>query len=272
VLLEWRELLHHPLATLMKPGYMLHGGILGGAVAITVFGVRSQAPLLALTDAFALALPMGEAIARLGCHVYGCCYGKPTGSRFGITYTSPHAKVIRIAPHLRGVKIYPAQLFGFVSHMALFAVLVALIPLATRHGLLAGVYFLIHPMLRLVLERFRHDDRGLVTASITHTSLYSVIQFAGGIFLLGLVGDMGAVVSSMPAGGAVSWLSPAVAVLLGFHFVIAAAAFGVHIDSVGSWVPRRAGSPRLVHGQLKLAKAVSAPSLSGDHFASTRSK
>jgi hypothetical protein len=256
----------------MKPGYMLHGGILGGAVAITVFGVRSQAPLLALTDAFALALPIGEAIARLGCHVYGCCYGKPTGSRFGITYTSPHAKVIRIAPHLHGVNIYPAQLLGFVSHMVLFVVLVGLIPFATHHGLLAGVYFLIHPLLRLVLERFRHDDRGLVSESITHTNLYSVIQFAGGIFLLGLVGDMSAVVSSMPAGGAVSWLSPAVAVLLGFHFVIAAAAFGVHIDSVGSWVPRRAGSHGLVHGQLKLAKAVSAPSLSGDHFASTRSK
>ena len=30
VMLEWRELFRRPLATLVKPGYMLHGGIAGG--------------------------------------------------------------------------------------------------------------------------------------------------------------------------------------------------------------------------------------------------
>jgi hypothetical protein len=178
--------------------------------------------------------------------------------------------VIRTAPHLHGIKIYPAQLFGFVAHLLLFAVLVALIPFVSQHGLLAGVYFLTHPILRLVLERFRHDDRGLVTETITHTNLYSVVQFAGGIFLLGLVGDMGAVVPEVSIGGSGSWLSPAVGALLSIHFVIAALAFGVHINSVGSWVPRRAESLRLVHSPLKLAKAVSAPSFYSERFYSDK--
>jgi phosphatidylglycerol:prolipoprotein diacylglycerol transferase len=272
VFLEWRELFRHPLATLIKPGYMLHGGVFGGAVAIAVFGLHSQIPVLALTDAFALALPLGEAIARLGCHVYGCCYGKPTGSQFGIAYTSKHAKVIRTAPHLHGVKIYPAQLFGFAAHMVLFALLVGLLPFVSHHGMLTGVYFLTHPILRLILERFRHDDRGFLTKTITHTNLYSVVQFTGGVFLLGWAGEIGTMVQSVSTVGTGSWLTFTGAALLMLHFAIAALAFGVHIDSVGSWVPRRARSLRLVHGSLKPANAVSVQPVSSDYFASVRSK
>jgi phosphatidylglycerol:prolipoprotein diacylglycerol transferase len=267
VLLEWRELFHHPLATLIKPGYMLHGGLFGGAVAIAGFGLRSQIPVLALTDAFALALPLGEAIARLGCHVYGCCYGKPTGSKFGIAYTSAHAKVVRTAPHLHGVKIYPAQLFGFAGHMVLFALLVGLLPNISHHGMLTGVYLVTHPILRLILERFRHDDRGVLTRSITHTNLYSAVQLVGGILLLGWAGEIGTVVQTVSAVSAGSWLTLSAVVLLILHFAIAALAFGIHIDSVGSWVPRRAGALRLVHSPFPLVRPVAS-----EHFATIRSK
>jgi hypothetical protein len=98
------------------------------------------------------------------------------------------------------------------------------------------------------------------------------MQFAGGMLLLGLVGDMGSVVPSVTTAGWGSWLGLVAGVLLAFHFIIAALAFGIHIDSVGSWVPRRARSLRLVHGSLKLAKAASASPVSNDHFVSVRSK
>jgi len=35
IMLEWRELFRRPMATLLKPGYMLHGG-LAGAIAMPI--------------------------------------------------------------------------------------------------------------------------------------------------------------------------------------------------------------------------------------------
>src|SRR5687768_636264 len=67
ILLEWRELFRRPLATIVKPGYMLHGGILGGLVGLYAVSVIAGVPLLKILDAPALAMPLGEAIARLGC-------------------------------------------------------------------------------------------------------------------------------------------------------------------------------------------------------------
>src|SRR5690606_12240509 len=100
VLLEWRELFSRPLATPIKPGYMRHGGIARGTIALVAISHYTGIPLLVLMDAPALSLPLGEAIARLGCFVYGCCWGRRTTSRFGVRYTSEHAKVVRCAPHL----------------------------------------------------------------------------------------------------------------------------------------------------------------------------
>ena len=54
ILLEWRELFRHPLQTIVKPGYMLHGGVLGGAVAILLYAGLTGNSTLLLLDAAAL--------------------------------------------------------------------------------------------------------------------------------------------------------------------------------------------------------------------------
>ncbi|RYG27051.1 hypothetical protein EON82_00925 [bacterium] len=66
-----------PLTSIGNPGgRALVGGLLFGwlGVEITnrVMGIRRSTG-----DLFALALPAGEAVGRLGCHSNGCCYGIP---------------------------------------------------------------------------------------------------------------------------------------------------------------------------------------------------
>jgi prolipoprotein diacylglyceryltransferase len=237
VLLEWRELLRSPLKTLLKPGYMLHGGVAGGAAAIIGYGYWGGAPILPLMDAWALALPVGEAIARVGCYVYGCCWGKQTTSAVGICYTSPEAKVLRFHPHLSGKRIYPVQLIGTGAHLLLFLLLVALIPVLPHHGMLTGAYLIAHPLLRVVLERFREDDRGRLFGPFTHTNLYSAIQMAIGIALTAVTGALGSPVAfTLTAPLAVFTEQPAIIGYLIALFALTAIAFGVHVDRVGSWV------------------------------------
>jgi len=237
ILLEWRQLFAKPFETIVKPGYMLHGGVLGGVVGMALYGLVMGVPMLHLMDAWAFAMPLGEGVARIGCHVYGCCWGAPTNSRFGIRYTSPHAKVVRMAPHLAGRRIYPAQLFGTVTHLGQFCLILALVPLFAHAGMVTAAYLVTHAVARITLERFRQDDRGKLIGPLTHTNLYSALQIMAGGALLALSG-------SLPPMTPATYASPIGVVIaqpgaLGFVlviFLVAVAAFGVHIDRVGTWV------------------------------------
>ncbi len=242
IMLEWRELFRHPLQTIIKPGYMLHGGIAGGLIGLIVIWQISGVPLLRLLDGPALALPLGEAIARLGCYVYGCCWGRPTNSRFGVRYTNPESKVVRCAPHLTNVKIHPAQLYALVSYLAVFALFYAILPVLPFDGALAGLYFILHSVIRLSLEVFRQDDRGKLWGKLTHTNVYSFAMIALGVafWVVGAASsnaldiDVGVRLVHVIGNGSIfPWIA-----LFGTVFGFA---YGVHYGKVGSWLKNPSG-------------------------------
>jgi prolipoprotein diacylglyceryl transferase len=237
VMLDWRDLFKRPMQTLVKPGYMLHGGIFGAIVALVSYAMVTGTPTLAVCDAGAFAMPIGEAIARLGCYVYGCCWGRPTQSAFGVRYTSRDAKVIRCKPHLHGVKLHPTQLYGFAVYLSMFALFYALLPYKSFDGLITGLYLVIHPITRLVMEYFREDDRGKFIGRFTHTHFYSFVMFAMGVATLtygavwggNMPADLGVrLVHVLTDPALLSWIAP-----IG---VVAFLAFGVHYKKVGSWL------------------------------------
>jgi len=242
IMLEWRELFRRPLATLIKPGYMLHGGIAGAVVSIYAVSEIYGWPLLLLLDGAALSQPMGEAIARLGCYVYGCCWGRPTSSRFGVRYTSKDSKVIRCAPHLHNVKIHPAQLYALVAYLILFFVFVALLPVLPFYGALAGAYCIAHSLIRISLEFFRQDDRGKLWGKLTHTNLYSILMIAGGIAMI-VYGSQYSdrtpldvshrFIDILGNGSLMGWIAA--------FGLIFGCAYGVHYRKVGSWIQHPSG-------------------------------
>lgn len=234
VLPEWRQVFQKPLQTLVKPGFMLHGGVFGGAAALFAYSLATENNYLLLLDAAAFAMPLGEAACRLGCYAYGCCWGRPTTRAIGVCYTSPHAKVVRCVPNLRGVKIHPAQIYAMVAHLTQFVVFYMLLPYKLFDGMFTAVYLISHAMIRFYLERFRGDDRGRV-GRLTVTNIYSLmyIPIGGLAWLVGSAGTN----TALDLG--VRWIHVASdpiilpVVLLG---VAAMFAFGLHYKQVGSWL------------------------------------
>lgn len=243
VMLEWRSLFSEPARTLLKPGYMLHGGVAGGAAALVGWHLVSGVPLLHVLDAWALALAVGESICRLGCFVYGCCWGRPTDSALGVRYSSPHAKVVRCQPHLRGVSIHPTQLYASAAHLLQFMVFLALLPRIEAPGTLVTLYLLSHPLIRFALERFRQDDRGRLVGPFTHTQFYGLVQFAvgAGLLLWSRAGRLPEVAWSGHLDRVL--LDPTSVALASVVFVGAALAFGLHYRSVGAWLGPRSVNP-----------------------------
>ncbi len=241
IMLEWRELFRRPIATLIKPGYMLHGGVAGGVAGLYAVYLVSGVPFLRLLDGAAFAMPLAEAIARLGCYVYGCCWGRPTrsalGHRFGVRYTSKDSKVVRCAPHLADVKIHPAQLYALVAYLAMFAVFYALLPYLPFDGALAGVYVIAHSIVRYTLEYFRQDDRGRLWGRFTHTNLYSAVMILAGIACL-VSGSNAGVASHVDLGNRFIHVMTDGSLLpwIGLFGLVFGFAYGVHYKNVGSWI------------------------------------
>jgi len=103
------------------------GGVLGGTFAVVVVRriMRFNMPL---ADSFALALPVGLAIGRIGCFVGGCCFGSTTSLPWAITYpahTHPHmtqaAAGLIDAAAPATMAVHPTQLYeiGFLVALAL---------------------------------------------------------------------------------------------------------------------------------------------------------
>lgn len=98
-------------------GMVFYGGLIG-AVAGAYYAARKFGSNW--TDVCALLMPALCIIAgfgRIGCHMVGCCYGRPTNLPIGIIYTKS-----MYAPN--GVKLLPVQLmeagFDFILSFALY--------------------------------------------------------------------------------------------------------------------------------------------------------
>jgi phosphatidylglycerol:prolipoprotein diacylglycerol transferase len=87
-----------------EPGKTVLGGIAGGWIAV-VLAKRQLGVRRPLGDAFAFAIAGGEAVGRLGCFLYGCCYGK-------IAVNVPWAV------HDHGALRHPTQLYSALAALA----------------------------------------------------------------------------------------------------------------------------------------------------------
>jgi phosphatidylglycerol---prolipoprotein diacylglyceryl transferase len=132
----------HP-ATFLDPrlgGRALIGGILFGWAAVEVakrrLGIRRSTG-----DLFALALPAGEAVGRIGCFFNGCCYGVATSLPWAV--------------HQHGAWRHPTQLYASVIAVGLFAALLAARDRLPREGDLFRLYLALYGASRFLLEFLR---------------------------------------------------------------------------------------------------------------------
>lgn len=132
------------LVDVRQGGRALIGGIAGGWAAVAVakrwLGVRSSTG-----DLFAVALPAGEAIGRLGCFLNGCCYGAPVAPE----------RLAGFAVFQHGAWRHPAQLYSAMAAATLFGFLWSLRGYLPRPGDLFRLYLTLFGVARFGIEFFR---------------------------------------------------------------------------------------------------------------------
>ncbi|MFN3650872.1 MAG: prolipoprotein diacylglyceryl transferase [Armatimonadota bacterium] len=154
VVSQWPTLAAQPLA-LLDPrlgGRTLIGGIVVGWVCVEIakkrLGIRRSTG-----DLFALALPAGEAVGRLGCFFNGCCYGVASGVPWSV--------------YQHEAWRHPAQLYAAGWAALTLGVLLAVRRRVPREGDLFRAYLVLFGLGRVGVELFRERTpvlAGLSTA------------------------------------------------------------------------------------------------------------
>src|SRR5206468_1256714 len=88
VLDAWPEFVRAPADFLWNGGgFVFYGGLVGGALAVTIFFRRAGIPWLRGADVAAPAIALGQAIGRLGCPLAGGVdVGKEPTQPWGMAY------------------------------------------------------------------------------------------------------------------------------------------------------------------------------------------
>jgi phosphatidylglycerol:prolipoprotein diacylglycerol transferase len=149
-------------------GRTIIAGIVCGWIAVEIakrrLGIRRSTG-----DYFALALPAGEAVGRIGCFLAPCCVGAETTARLAVFQL--------------GAWRHPAQLYAIAIALAILGILLALRGRLPREGDLFRAYLLLYGLGRFSLEFLRQRDElyfGLSLAQWFGIELF----IAGGIALI----------------------------------------------------------------------------------------
>jgi phosphatidylglycerol---prolipoprotein diacylglyceryl transferase len=157
----WDYFVENPIAFLLSSsGWVWYGGVIGGAVAVTLWAHRVRFPLPVLADIVAPALALGLAIGRIGCQLAGDGdYGVPTNLPWAMSYPDG------VVPTTE--RVHPTPVYEMIGSFILFGYLWHLRLKNPPAGDLMGRYLIWAGLIRFWIEFLRRNPAwlaGLTTA------------------------------------------------------------------------------------------------------------
>lgn len=172
----------HPaeIVQLWHGGMSFHGGFLGCAAAVVLFGRSRGIPVLSLADVTCAVAPVGLFLGRLANFVNGELWGRPGDVPWAMVF-----------PAGGPVPRHPSQLYeAALEGLALFVLLAVAIRLGAlkRPGLCVGLFALGYGIARFGCEFFRQPDPqlGFLWDGLTMGMLLCVPMMAAGLVFIAL--------------------------------------------------------------------------------------
>jgi phosphatidylglycerol:prolipoprotein diacylglycerol transferase len=172
---------NHPIDIfkLWEGGLVFSGGLILVILAMSLYIRHYRLPFWQIGDLWAPAAAIGQSIGRVGCFMAGCCYGRPTDVSWGVVFTNPKS----LAP-LNQV-LHPTQLYSSLSGLIIFIVLIVMHVKKRFDGQVFLWFLILHSTARLLIERFRGDDRGYIAGiNMSVTQAITIIILIAAVVML----------------------------------------------------------------------------------------
>jgi len=165
--------MEQPSRLLSGKGFVFYGSFIFAVPTMLWFFRKHKLDVFKMLDVMAITTCLVHIFGRLGCFMAGCCYGIPTGSFLGVTFSHPACPA-----NPKDVPLHPTQLYeaGFILLVMVFLFWLK------RHKNFDGQLFLSYLMLyavgRFIIEYFRGDGaRGFVIENVlSHSQLIAILM------------------------------------------------------------------------------------------------
>ncbi|MBN2725319.1 MAG: prolipoprotein diacylglyceryl transferase [Deltaproteobacteria bacterium] len=165
-----------------RGGLVFYGGFIFASLFTVWYLRRFKLPSWKVLDVFGYIMPLGLFIARLGCLLNGCCYGKITSVPWAIRYGrwrgpwEDHLKAGQIDITSEFSKhVHPTQLYHSAASLLIFLIAYFIIrKRKTWDGQVLAFFLVGYSIQRFIIEFFRNDPRG----SALHLSTSQLISLA----------------------------------------------------------------------------------------------
>ena len=149
----------------LPSGSSFYGALLAGIFFSLWYLKHFRLPLWKIADIAAAGTVFGFAVARLGCFLSGCCYGRPSSLPWAVAF-----------PELSG-PVHPTQLYESALNFAIFLFLLRLLKRKRFDGQVLAADAILNSAARFVIEYFRGDPgRGYFFQGASPLSSLSVPQ------------------------------------------------------------------------------------------------
>ena len=140
---EWGSVL-----ALWQGGLTLYGGIVAGTVAGLMAARQFGLPMWTVADALTPSVALGAAIGRVGCHLNGCCYGRPTSLPWGVVFPPDSYAGLEFG----NAAIHPSQLYLAGAGLLLFLLAWGLRRRFTVPGTLFWSFITLFALMRIPID------------------------------------------------------------------------------------------------------------------------
>ena len=142
------------IVKIWQGGLAIHGGVLGGILAVFLFSRYKKVNFWALADCLAPSLILGQAIGRIGNLMNGDAYGVPTNLPWGIHFPANSPAGVAYP----GMATHPSMIYEMILDLLIFAYLWAIRKKGYKDGFSTAMYFILYAIARSVLTLTRRHD------------------------------------------------------------------------------------------------------------------
>lgn len=150
--------------SLWDGGIVFYGSVIGGIAGIVSFCRLQRIPIIPMLDVLAPSLLLGEAFGRIGCFLYGCCYGGacslPWAVRFppdSLTFQKMLEKGQVTPDDPATPLLHPTQLYSSLAAFLLAWGLSRAFQRRPFDGFVLCLFAILYPITRYLLELLRTD-------------------------------------------------------------------------------------------------------------------
>jgi phosphatidylglycerol---prolipoprotein diacylglyceryl transferase len=175
VAFQWGYYSVHPLdmIKIWQGGLAIHGGVIGGGLAVYLYARFKHASFWGLTDCLVPSLILGQAIGRIGNLMNGDAYGLPTKLPWGIHF--PASSPAGMA--YPGQATQPSMIYEMILDAMIFVYLWRIRKKGYRAGFSTAMYLILYSIARSIVSFTRGDSLWLGPIRAAHV-ISAILIFA----------------------------------------------------------------------------------------------